>query len=300
MISETMNKPTVSVVITCFNYGKYLNGCLTSVLSQTFKDIEIIVVNDGSTDNTDDVMKDFEHVANLRYIVQNNAGQANAKNTGIKHAKGEFIAFLDADDLWCDEKLEKQMKCFQNSGVGVVYCRARYLDERNEEFTYEMTSPYLQPRRGSVTRWLVFDNFVQFSSTIVRKECLDRFGVFDESLKMGIDWHLWLRISVAYEFDYVDEWLLFYRMGHSGQMSKNVEERQRCSDRIIADFIQSHVGSVSASLISQTMAYTYCNRGEYYRSTDRWRSTCYYIKALKMAPLNVIAYKGLIKNILYW
>lgn len=290
----------VSVVITCYNYGKYLSQAIDSVLRQTSPCLEVIVVNDGSTDNTDEVMAQFEGIEHIKYIKQHNAGQANAKNTGIRHARGEFIAFLDADDVWCEEKLEKQMECFKNNRVGVVYCRARYLDDSNEEFSYEMTAPYLQPRRGSVTQWLVFDNFVQFSSTIVRKDCFERFGTFDENLKMGIDWDLWLRISTAYEFDYVDDRLFFYRMGHSGQMSKNAEERQRCSDRILEGFLQKHRDTVPASTISKAMVYTYCNRGDYYRKRDRWRSTGYYIKALKMAPADTTAYKGLIKNILYW
>lgn len=290
---------TVSVIITCYNYGKYLEGCLESVLRQTYDDLEIVVVNDGSADNTDEVIKAFSGFKSVVYVKQPNAGQAHAKNTGIKHASGEYIAFLDADDLWCADKLEKQMPCFDSQDVGVVYCRAKYVDENNAVFDYEMTSPYLQPRRGEVTEWLFFDNFVQFSSTVVRRECFERFGLFNESLKMGIDWDLWLRISTAYKFDFIDNRLFFYRMGHADQMSKNLEERQRCSDRIMENFLMKYPGTLSPWTVKKAHAVTCCSRGEYFRKIDRRKSTGYFVNALKMNPIEMGAYKGLIKNFLY-
>ncbi len=289
----------VSVVITCYNYGKYLEHCLNSVLAQTYLNHEIIVVDDGSTDNTPEVMESFKHLPNLIYLRQRNSGQANAKNVGIINSSGEFVAFLDADDMWCADKLDKQMQCFENTDVGVVYCRAKYLDEDNNVFSYDMTSPYLQPQRGIVTEWLFFDNFVQFSSTVVRRECFERFGLFDESLKMGIDWDLWLRISTSYKFDYVDDRLFYYRMGHSGQMSRNVEERQRCSDRIMENFIDKYPGVLSPSTIKKAYAITYYSRGEYYRNIDLHKSYKYFVDAIKRNPVEIGAYKGLIKNILH-
>ena len=294
------NAPLISVVITCYNYGHYLEDCIKSVLAQSYQNIEIVLVDDGSTDDTPKVMAQYKDLPNIVSIHQKNGGQARAKNTGIKNATGNFIAFLDADDAWDKDKIEKQIACFARPEVGVVYCTARYIDESSDEFNYEISNKYLLPRRGAVTEWLILDNFVMFSSSIVRKECFEKFGAFDENLKMGIDWDLWLRISTAYEFDYVDGRLFYYRMGHSGQMSKNAEERQRCSDRIMSKFLDKYQGIVSTNTISKAMAYTYCNRGEYYRKINRWRSTCYFLKALKNKPVNIVVYKGLIKNILYW
>jgi glycosyltransferase involved in cell wall biosynthesis len=290
----------ISVVITCYNYGKYLSGCLESVLDQTYRDIEIIIVNDGSTDDTDEVIKKYLSNPRVRYIKQRNAGQANAKNTGIRNASGEFVAFLDADDVWEKEKLEKQLRCFDNAEVGVVYCRAKYLNEDGNFTDFEMTPYYLQPRRGKVTEWFVFDNFVQFSSSIVRKECFERCGGFDEALKMGIDWDLWLRLSPVYQFDFVDEKLLYYRMGHAGQMSKNMDERYRCADRIIKNFLEKHPGYVSRWTIRKANAFTCCGRGEYYRTRDRKKSTFYFLSAIRHNPAEIGAYKGLIKNVVTW
>lgn len=292
--------PTVSVVITCYNYGKYLEGCLMSVIKQTYKDIEIIVVDDGSTDNTIEVMGYFKETPNIIYIWQENSGQTRAKNVGIKSSTGNYVAFLDADDRWCPDKLEKQMTCFENDKNGVVYCRAKYLDENDQPLDYEMTDPYLQPRRGFVTDWLFYNNFVQFSSTVVRKECFEKFGTFDESLKMAIDWDLWLRLSTAYTFDYVDERLFYYRMGHSGQMSRNVEERQRCCDRIKQKFLMKYPDLLTRQTVRKANAIFCCNRGEYFRKINKEKSAKYFWRAISNNPVELRAYKGLIKNLLQW
>ncbi|KAB0666489.1 glycosyltransferase [Oryzomonas japonica] len=292
--------PKVSVVITCYNYGKYLDYCLGSVLGQTFKDIEIIVIDDGSSDNTEEVMSTYVKNPLVSYIKQENKGQAAAKNVGVRQAQGDFVAFLDADDLWDNNKLEMQMALFSRKQIGVVYSCARYIDEQGRKLDYRLESKYLTPRSGKVSNYLFLDNFVPFSSSIVRKRCLENLGLFDESLKMGIDWDLWLRISTEYEFDFIAEPLLAYRIGHSGQMSKNQEERQRCSDRIMQNFLETYPGLLSPWTIREAYSITFCNRGEYYRPTDRRKSTLYFWDAVKQNPVEIRAYKGLVKNILYY
>lgn len=289
----------VSVVITCFNYGKYLRHCIESVLGQTYTDFEIIVVNDGSTDNTEEIMNEYLAHPRIIYIKQQNSGQTVAKNLGIKQSSGSFVAFLDADDLWCCEKLEKQMALFARKDVAVAFSKARYINEEGEEIqNFKLSGKYLIPRAGKVTDFLLFDNFIPFSSAVVRRECLKRVGAFDESLKMGIDWDLWLRISTGYEFAFVDEPLLSYRIGHSGQMSKNGEERQRCADRIRYNFIHNNQGLVSPQTIKKAYAYAYCNRGYYFRNIDRSKSSKYYLAAIKLNPTKLNAYKGLLINAL--
>jgi glycosyltransferase involved in cell wall biosynthesis len=115
--------PQISAVVACYNYGQYLDGCLRSIIDQTYCDWEVVVVDDGSTDDTPQVMERFAGVPNLRYVRRENGGNAIAKNTGIRESHGEFIAFLDADDLWEREKLAKQIRLFDNPRVGVVYSR---------------------------------------------------------------------------------------------------------------------------------------------------------------------------------
>lgn len=294
-----MDSPTVSVVVTCYNYGNYLEGCLDSILKQSFKDFEIVIVNDGSTDNTDEIIEKFIKINIVKYIKQANSGQARAKNIGIQNSSGKFIAFLDADDAWEEDKLEKQMPLFSKENVGVVYSLVRYVNEKGQALDNVRTiGKYLKPRSGNVTRHLFLDNFVPFSSSIVRKACFEKCGVFNESLKMGIDWDLWLRLSTLYEFDFVHEPLLIYRVGHSGQMSKNIEVRQQCSDYIMSDFLRSYRHLLSVWIIRKAYSFTYCNRGEYYVKVDKKKSVKYYFKSICKNPLNVQPYKGLLKIIL--
>jgi glycosyltransferase involved in cell wall biosynthesis len=288
--------PDISVIITCYNYAHYLKGCLDSVLAQTFQDFEVIVVNDGSTDNTDDVISPYLNNSRIRYIKQLNAGQANAKNTGIMNAKGKFIAFLDADDMWTETKLEKQFSQFSDPHVGVVYSTVQYIDEQGVGIPSLGDPTYLIPRAGKVTEFLFFDNFIPFSSSVVRRECFDRAGVFDESLKMGIDWDLWLRISVNYLFNFVDEPLLLYRWGHADQMSKNLDLRHECADRIMTRFLAQNPGLIPNKIIQDAMVYTYVRRGYCYRSQDLKTSLNYYLKALRINPIHWGAWKGLIKT----
>jgi glycosyltransferase involved in cell wall biosynthesis len=292
------NSPMCSVIITCYNYGQFIDQCIQSVVSQTYRDFEIIVINDGSTDNTDEIIQPYLCDDRIRYVKQTNAGQANAKNTGIKKSNGQFIAFLDADDVWEKSKLEKQIKLFQNAKIGVVFSRAKYINEKGEHLNYKSTLKYLEPKSGNVTTHLFYDNFVPFSSSVVRHECFDKYGCFDETLEMAIDWDLWLRLSVGYQFEFINEPLLFYRIGHAGQMSRDINKRYLCLDRIINNFTMRNHNLLPDSMVRDAMSYKYCGRGYYYRSFDPLKSLKYYLLAIKNNPLKKDAYIGFLKSVL--
>ncbi len=288
-------KPKVSVVVTCYNYGKYVAGSLESLQNQTFSDFEVIIVDDGSTDNSEEQISPFLQDKRFRYIKQKNGGQANAKNRGIKESHGEFIAFLDADDLWLPEKLEKQILLFAHHDVGIVYSGVSCIDTESKPIFMEKGGKYLQPRRGKVITYFIYDNFIPFSSVIVRKDCFDSMGMFDESLAMGIDWDLWIRFSTKYQFDFCDEAFLLYRIGHSGQMSKNLMERIRCADRIIDKFKRDFTGAVPSIILKDAMYYSFCLRGYALRQYGIMISVNYYLQAIALCPLRGKAYIGLLK-----
>jgi glycosyltransferase involved in cell wall biosynthesis len=264
------------------------------VLQQTYRNIEAIVVNDGSPDNTDEVMQPYLSDSRVVYIKQQNAGQAVAKNNGIAKATGEFIGFLDADDIWEPNKIERQLPLFARPEVGVVYCRVNYMDENGAPLPMEVRD-LLAPRRGKITAHIFKDNLIPFCAAVVRRECFDRVGVMDTSFRMGIDWDLWLRMSVHYEFDYVDEPLLRYRVGHSGQMSKNFLVRYEDTMRIMRQFLDTNPGLLPAGLVSWSLAYSYCNRGYYFRSHDAWKSLGFYLKAIRARWHHGAAYFGIVK-----
>lgn len=289
-----MHDAKVSVVITCYKYAHYLPFALDSVLAQTHRNVEVIMVNDGSPDNTDEVMQRYAGDPRVVYVKQENAGQAIAKNNGIKRATGDFIAFLDADDIWDSTKLEKQLPLFADPEVGVVYCRVKYIDEHNAPMHVEQNELW-EPRRGWIAAHLFRDNLVPFCAAVVRRACFAKVGDMDASFRMGIDWDLWLRMSVHYKFDFVDEALLRYRVGHSGQMSKNALVRQADTMRIMEQFVAANPGLLPTSLVRWAYAYSYCNRAYYFRGREPWTSLSFYFKAISARWYHFDAYKGIAK-----
>lgn len=288
----------VSVVITCYKYAHFLKQALDSVLSQTHSNVEAIVINDGSPDNTDEVMLPYAGDPRVVYIKQDNAGQAVAKNRGIQASTGDFVAFLDADDAWEPNKLELQLPLFSQPEVGVTFTMMDFMDEDGRRMPYTVTD-LSRPRRGNVSRELFVDNFVPFSASMVRKECFARAGMMDTSLRMAIDWDLWLRMSVHYSFDFVDQPLLLYRTGHAGQMSRNYFVRAKDQMTIMTRFVSQNPGLIPAGLLRWTMAYSYCNRGFHARSTSGMDSCRYYLNALWWRWYHWPAYKGLAKLLVY-
>lgn len=251
-----MSKPLVSVVIATYNAGPYLQEAIDSVLCQTVSDLELLVIDDGSTDGTRALVEAISD-RRLSYVWQANAGQTSAKNHGIRLARGTFIAFCDGDDFWYPNKLELQLPLFAASpAVGVVYSAVEQIDEHGRALDHS-ASPL---HRGNVTEQLFMSNFVPFGTSVVRRECIERVGAFDEALRMGIDWDLWLRISAHYEFDYVAAPTYAYRIW-SGQMSRNWRGRYSSAFRIMEKFLSAHPGKISPALRRKAIADTYANRG---------------------------------------
>jgi glycosyltransferase involved in cell wall biosynthesis len=286
----------VSVVITCFNYGRYLKKCLDSVLAQSVGDFEVVVIDDGSTDDTAEVIRPFRKDSRIRFHYQANQGQTIAKNTGIQLSQGELIAFLDADDYWEPNKLERQLPLFANRAVGVTYTGFYFTDLQDRCIPADPPAGYLAYRRGNVTRWLGFDNFVPFSAAMIRRSLLDAHGSFDPALRMGIDWDLWLRMSCETEFDFVPDQLIAYRVGHANQMSKNKAGRFAAADLIFDRFVAQHPGAMSEADLRELEFYNACSRAAAFRSIDLARSTGLLLKAWRLRPWSSAPYRGMLRN----
>jgi glycosyltransferase involved in cell wall biosynthesis len=289
----------VSVIITCYNYGNYLKESIESVLNQTLSNYELVIINDGSTDNSDDIINFYRsQYKQIKYVKQSNKGQSIAKNNGIKMSSGKYVAFLDADDIWKKDIIEKRLPLFNDKNVGVVFTKADYIDTDSKKIKLKLTGKYLVPSKGSVTEKLIFDNFVPFSSAMVRKECFLKLGMFDEKLEMAIDWDLWLRISTKYKFDFVNEHLLLYRVGHEGQLSRNSEKRMKCIDKILHKFATDYPQILPTKILHKKDSYSFYNRGIYFSDKDIKISNRYFRLAVQSNNRNIKAYLGLIKNAL--
>jgi glycosyltransferase involved in cell wall biosynthesis len=288
-------RPLVSVVIATYNTAKYLPLAVRSALAQTYAPLDVHVIDDGSTDHTQEVLEEFRGDGRVIVHRQPNAGQAAAKNRGIAASRGPLVAFLDADDLWHPDKLETQVPLLLADGrAGVIYSDVTCIDQDGRE----IPAPPRQYYSGRITEPLFIDNFVNFNTTIVRRECFDRAGVFDETLPMGIDWDLWLRISTQYEFLYLDRRTMSYRIW-PGQMSRKAATRFECTLRIMEDFTRRFPGAVSSRTIAEAWAHTYSGRARTLTIDRRRLDALRYITAaLRVRPTYWNAWRGLAKLVL--
>ena len=216
--------PNVSVIIPTYNRANLLKETLESVFAQTYTDYEVLVIDDGSTDNTEEVVSalladNSERQSKVRYIKQPNAGVSAARNHGIFEARGEWIAFLDSDDLWFPEKLEKQVAFLAEHPSAGAVCNPAYAYQDGQAVKDErgiiLRHPwYTGPERA--TSILPFELFATFdyvwsSSVLVRKTVLYKAGLFEGGLKIGEDYILWVKVARFTEFWLSNEVLGFYR-----------------------------------------------------------------------------------------
>jgi glycosyltransferase involved in cell wall biosynthesis len=236
--------PLVSVIIPAYNADHYIRQTIESVLAQTYSHIEVLVVDDGSTDATPEIVEQFSHQDQRVILLQQaNAGVAAARNLAIAQSHGEFIAPLDADDIWYPQKLEKQVNCFIQSdqAVGLVYTWSVLLDENGQQLSYCQSAQV----EGDVLIRLIFENSPgNASSPLIRRSCLMVIGGYDCYYRtlnaQGCeDWDLYLRIAERYEFRVVPECLVGYRQV-LGSMSCNPEPMVKAYGIIITSLEQRH------------------------------------------------------------
>jgi len=288
--------PTVSVIIAAYNYGRYLAGALDSVLAQTFTDWEAIVVDDGSTDNTAEVIRPYLSDGRIRYHRSNHLGAAGARNLAIGLAHGPFLAILDADDLWLPTKLELQVALFRDDvELGVAYTRIIVINEDGSPASCKEYPEYTL-HRGWVLPALFMENFVCFSSVMFRRSVLDDVGRFDEELPMAMDYDLLLRAAHRYRFDHVAEPLVMYRTGHAN-LSQREEERLIIVLGIRDRFLDRHHGRqlLPARVIRSAYAGLYLHLGVLAAPKSRIAALRWYLRALAQRPAFVTAWKELIK-----
>jgi glycosyltransferase involved in cell wall biosynthesis len=278
--------PTVSVVMAAKNYARFLPAAVESVFAQTVSDWELLVIDDGSTDDTPEAVKPFLADRRVRYTRSDRLGQSRAKNLGVGLSRGEVVAFLDADDLWKPTKLEKQLALLRaNSDAGVVFCLRELIDESGNLLPRPAVPA---PPSGRVLADVFVWNFVCFSSVVVRREVFDRVGGFDSQLDLSIDYDLWLRVAPHYGFEYVPEELVLYRTGH-GNLSKKL------ADRIATVFSIMHrcQAGIPIAAVAEGYASTARGMGWLLRGTEPWAAAGWYLRALLYPSGRLESLKGL-------
>jgi glycosyltransferase involved in cell wall biosynthesis len=207
--------PLVTVIIPTYNRGWILKEAIDSVLSQDFEDFELIVVDDGSTDNTIDILDGYAN--DIIVLRQGNRGVSAARNAGIAYASGQFIAFLDSDDLWLPGKLSRQVDFFK-SNPNALICQTEELWIRSGK----RVNPKHRHKKfsGMIFKHSLPLCIVSPSAVMLKKSLLGKTGVFDESFPACEDYDLWLRISCKYPVFLIDTPLIIKRGGHEDQLSK--------------------------------------------------------------------------------
>lgn len=284
----------VSVVMATYKCRPYIGQAIGSVLAQTYTNLELHVIDDGSTDGTAEEVAPFLSDSRVRYHYQANGGQTVAKNAGIRQSRGEFIAFCDADDLWLPHKLALQVPRFaRDERVGVVYTRSGRMDAQGVRLPIDESDAPSCPS-GHVTEDLFRTNFVPFGTAVIRRRCLDELGLFDERYRMGIDWELWLRVSVEYTFEFLDSETYVYRVW-PGQMSSNWRGRYEHAFRIMREFIGRHPMTVGPDVVREAWSHSYMQRARLRSAISGEHSQALgdVARALRCHPTSRLAWKTL-------
>ncbi|MEM9907315.1 MAG: glycosyltransferase family A protein [Cyanobacteria bacterium P01_D01_bin.44] len=229
--------PKVSVIIPAYNSMAFLPETLDSVLTQTFADFEVLIVNDGSTDQLVEWASGLsDH--RVRLINQANQGCAIARNTGILSSRGAYIAFLDADDIWEPTKLEKQVAILESSpNIGLVNTWISNIDAQGDRVGKLSGSD----AEGYVWESVIEDNPIMCGSIpMIRRQCFERVGLFDQSLRSAEDWDMWIRIAEKYEFAVVKGPLVRYRV-HAHSKSHNLQLHLQSRLKVIEKAFQKKV-----------------------------------------------------------
>jgi glycosyltransferase involved in cell wall biosynthesis len=202
-----MIRPLITIIIPAYNYASYIPEAIESLQSQTHKNWECIVVDDGSTDNTSDIIKQLQLIeSRIKYIYQNNQGLSATRNTGLKNADGEYIQFLDADDLIESEKLERQLDfLMQNPQFHIIYGETRYFrNEFPDERRFSLSEPDLKwmpeisgDDNEELLLALIKENFIPVNAPLLKREVIDKIKEFDPYLGMFADWDFWLKCAVS-------------------------------------------------------------------------------------------------------
>ena len=227
--------PTISVIIPTYNRANYITKAINSVLSQSYKDYEIIVVDDGSTDNTCQIIKNYN--TKITYIFQENKGPSAARNLGILHANGKYISFLDSDDIWKKHKLRVQIDTIiKNPDIKINYTQEiwirngirinqKKIHSKHDGWIFEQCLPLC---------------IISPSSVIIHREIFNKTGLFDENLIVCEDYDLWLRISADYPIKYIEKPLIIKYGGHSDQLSHQFWGMDRFRVRALQKILLQH------------------------------------------------------------
>lgn len=277
--------PDITIITPTYNRASFLKRAISSVLNQTFTNFEMIIVDDCSKDNTEQVVRSIDD-NRIRYIkLESNKGPAEARNVGIKTARGSYITLLDSDDEYLPNKLELQIMRIQDTpeDVGVVYCG--YFIVYEPDTIHGKVSPKF---KGRIFDTLLKHNCMGSPTPLIKKECFVTCGLFDNSLPSYDDWDMWIRISDKYKFEFVDE-ALAKVYTHGDQTSTNIDTTIRMRELLFEKYKTLILQNPeTASYLLQRLGFLYFLKNNTYMSLK------YYLKSITARPKDTQSYITLI------
>ncbi|MGC8121911.1 glycosyltransferase [Marinobacter sp. VGCF2001] len=283
-------QPLISIITPTYNRERTIAQAVESVLAQSYERWELLIIDDGSEDGTREQLSGYLDDARVQYHFQENQGQSVARNRGLRYARGEYICFLDSDDLWVPEKLERQealMKAYPD--VDVLHSDEIMIDEQGHELSRKNMRRY----SGKIARQMLVDNSVSINTVMARRECFDAMGGFSGRYGVADDYDIWLRFSSRYTFFYVPEYWGYYRV-MPDQISSNKVRRFEANESIILDFIKAYGEVLEPWEIRWGLARFYCRKARYFAAAGQ-RATAWGAlgRAARFAPLDFAVWRSL-------
>ena len=277
--------PMVSVIIPTHNRADYLKAAIASVMDQKYKDYEVIVIDDHSTDNTYDVVNGFED-QRIHYISNKGRnGPSIARNVGIAAARGKYVAFLDDDDWWFPLKLEKQIKVMDGAAKNVcgVYSNRLRIDKVSGKIFSD--SPEVKTLRGNILSQLIIKSPIHTSTLLIRKKCLDEVGSFDENMRYMEDLDMWIRLAIKWEFEYIDAHLIKAYFHGNDHLSTNLEGQTQGREILIKRY--QHLFKKNKKSWSELYV---CLGAQYCQLKKMNKGRMNLLKGIWLYPFNKIAF----------
>lgn len=292
-----MNNYKISIITPTYNRVEYLPLAIESVLNQTYTNFEYHIIDDGSTDNTKDVIQKYLEDNRVSYYYQKNQGQSAARNYGINKSTGDFICFLDSDNLWEPRKLELQVNIFkENPNIDITYGEGRLIDVNGNFLESKKVNRY----SGYITEKILLNNFVSNNTVMCKINCFNQMGGFDESLRCAEDYDLWLRFSTRYSFFYQQEYYAKYRIWDD-RLSANIDSVFKNNYIILKRFFEDYPDSVRSDLEKYIFCRFHTQYGRFFASNKKYSLAIKeYKKAMSYKPFSIMLWRALAKMLLLW
>lgn len=280
-------RPLVSIIVPCYNSEKYLQECLNSILTQDYENVEVLVVNDGSIDGSEEIAKAFgQQDDRLKYFYQDNNGVGSARNLGLREAKGEYVAFLDSDDAWLPGKLGKQIELLENNPDAVIFGGVRHIYESDPQNYNDVFFENFESKKQFLNYLLYQTDNVTFTGAVIfKREHLSKVGFFIEGISNAEDWDLWTKLACHFPFHAIEE-PLYYRRKHDMGLTTIKPIAQRLKNELyVLDLLRAEL-KVQGISLSKVLSYRflmYSDSSFYYKK--KVEAMLWLVKSLFKYPL---------------